>query len=79
MSYEEAQRRFSRRIIGLREDAGLTVRDFCAKCGISVPAYNYYANKGGMPNLYTAMAIADAFGLTLDQLIGIKGGREKRG
>ena len=79
MSYEEAQQRFARRVVGLREDAGLTVRDFCAKCGISTPAYNYYVNRGGMPNLYTAMAIAGAFGLTLDQLIGIKGGAAKRG
>lgn len=75
MSYRDAQERFTRRVLSLREDSGLTVRQFCDKCGISTASYNYYVNVGGMPNLYTAMLIAGAFGLTLDQLMGIKGGK----
>ena len=74
MSYEKAQQHFAKRIANLRERKNMTVRDFCDKCGITTTAYNYYVNRGGMPTLYTAMVIAGAFGMTVDQFLGIKGG-----
>lgn len=78
MSYMDAQLHFARRLRDLRKESGLTIRQFCDRCSISAYSYNYYTRRGGMPNLYTAMMIAAAFGMTLDQLLGIRGRQATR-
>lgn len=77
MSFEAAQEHFRRKVEDLREANNLTVREFCSKCGISTNTYHYYLYRGGMPTLYTVMMIADAFGMTPDELLGLKGGKKK--
>ena len=72
VSYEAAQARFAERIDLFRHDKQMTKKDFCALIGISVSNYDYYVGGYGMPNLYTAMVIAEALDVTLDQLLGIK-------
>lgn len=74
-TYAEVQRRFASRLEAFREQLGLTKRQFAWRCGITIHNYDYYTNKGGMPNLYTAMMIAERLGLTLDQMIGTRGGK----
>lgn len=77
MGQMEAHDRFAYRLEYFREKMGLTKHQFAERCGIDINSYNYYINKGGMPTLYTAMQIAAGLGMTLDQLMGIKGGRGK--
>ena len=77
MSYENVQQHFRRRLVDIRESNNMTVREFCEKCGLSTNTYNYYVHRGGMPTLYTVMMIADRCGMTVDQLLGIKGGEKK--
>lgn len=76
MSYEAAQMRFVERLESIRAAKGLTKKNFGKLIGVSGFTYDYYVNKGGMPNLYTAMVMAERLGLTLDQLLGITGGKK---
>lgn len=77
MSYEAAQEYFVDRMERIRADKGLTKKEFSELLGIPKSSYDYYTNKGGMPTLYSVMLMADGLGLTLDHLLGIKGGKKK--
>lgn len=45
---------------------GLNQTEFCKGAGIATNTYNQVETGRGRPSLETAMAICDAFGLTLD-------------
>lgn len=75
MSYEAVHARFVDRIETIRCQKRMTKKDFCKLCGINISNYDYYVREGGMPNLYTTLLIADALGMSLDQLMGIQGGK----
>ena len=68
MTFEKVQMRFVARLEEEREKRGMTKEAFAAFCGISPTTLNYTLARGGLPTLYTAMLIAEACGLTLDQL-----------
>lgn len=76
MTYDDVQERFAQRIEAFRGQVGLTKRQFSRHIGVNINAYDYYINKGGMPTLYTAVLIAERLGITLDQLMGIRGGKK---
>ena len=73
MSYEAAHERFVERLEGIREKRGMTRKAFSLFLDLSPYTYDYYVTRGGMPNLYTAMVIAEKLGMTLDQMLGIGG------
>lgn len=74
MSFEVAQRHFVKRLEEIRESKGMSKQAFSEYLGLARYTYDYYVNRGGMPTLYTAMVIAAALNMTVDQLLGIKGG-----
>lgn len=76
MSYEAAQQHFVNRLETIRERRGLTKKAFSLFLGMSPYCYDYYVSRGGMPGLYTAMQIAEKLGMTLDEMLGIKGGKK---
>lgn len=76
MTFDDVQDRFAQRIEAFRDQTGMTKRQFCRRIGVNINAYDYYINKGGMPTLYTAVLISERLGITLDQLMGIRGGKK---
>ena len=69
MNYEEVQRHVAKRIEQERDKRGMTLSDFAEMCGVPASTLNYTVKNGGMPTLFTAILIAEACGLTLDELI----------
>lgn len=76
MSYEAAQERFVQRLEAIREKRRMTKKAFSLFLGLSPYTYDHYVSRGGMPGLFTAMQMAEKLGMTLDQLLGIKGGNK---
>ena len=75
MSYEAAHEQLVKRLEAIREKRNMSKKAFSLMLGLSPYAYDYYISHGGMPNLYTAMVMAKSLGMTLDQMLGIKGGK----
>jgi len=76
MSYEAAHEQLMKRLEAIRERKGMNNKAFSLSLGLSPYTYDYYVNHGGMPGLYTAMMMAERLGMTLDQMVGIKGGKK---
>lgn len=53
----------------LREKKGLMQKELCKETGIGKSTYSGY-ERGCTPGLYNAIAIADYYGITLDELVG---------
>jgi transcriptional regulator with XRE-family HTH domain len=54
------------RLRATREALGLSQAEFCRRAGIATNTYNQYERAKGRPELDKAMAICEAFHLTLD-------------
>jgi len=64
---------FGRRLARLRKDAGYSQRSLAAEIGISYRMVAYYeAQTTTLPPATTLEALADALGLSVDQLLGRK-------
>lgn len=61
---------FGRRLARLRKDAGYSQRSFAAEIGISNRMVAYYEAQTDHPPAHLLPTIADALGLTVDQLLG---------
>lgn len=75
MSYDAAHEQLMKRLEAIRERKGMNKKAFSLSLGLSPYTYDYYLSHRGMPNLYTAMVMAERLGMTLDQMVGIKGGK----
>lgn len=61
---------FGRRLARLRKDAGYSQRALAAEIGISNRMVAYYEAQTAHPPAHLLPTIADALGLTIDQLVG---------
>ena len=57
-------------IIENRQAAGLSQKQLAAKAGVSHAAVSYWENGVNVPNVADCWRVADALGLTVDELIG---------
>ena len=64
--------RFSKNLFQLRMEKGLKQQDIADGVGLSLRAYQYYERGQREPTLSTLIALADFYGLTLDELVGRK-------
>ena len=62
--------RFSERLQELRKEKNATKEDLAAHLGITVRAYRYYEEGKRYPDFQGLIALADYFGVTLDDLVG---------
>lgn len=60
---------FPEHLLKLRISRGLSQKDLAAEIGIAVRAYQYYEYGQREPQLSTLVAIADFYGLSLDELV----------
>lgn len=68
----EEEETFGQRLARLRKDAGYSQRSLAAEIGISQRMVAYYEAQGNRPPAQLLPTIADALGLTVDQLLGRK-------
>lgn len=66
----ETEETFGRRLARLRKDAGYSQRSLAAEIGISNLMVAYYEAQTDHPPAHLLTPIADALGLTVDQLLG---------
>ena len=53
----------------IREQAGMTQSELSTKCGISTEHISRIENDKFIPNIKTAVVIAEALGVTLNELL----------
>lgn len=58
------------RIKLLREEKNVYQKDLARLLGVSIPAINYYENEKRSMDTYTAIKLADYFGVSVDYLLG---------
>jgi len=63
---------FGRRMAALREGAGYSQRELAAELGISQRMVAYYEAQSDRPPAHLLPAVAEALGITSDQLLGIE-------
>jgi len=61
---------FGQNIRHLRLECGLTIRDMAEEIGVGVAALTRWELGEREPSLSTAVALAAAFGVTVDALLG---------
>ena len=61
---------FSARLRAHRHNSGLTQEDVARKTGIAYSTYRRYEQGGTVPDLLTAIRLADFFQVSLDDLAG---------
>ena len=69
MNEQDFMKRFSTAIARWRKRLGMTAQEFADFVGISKNTIHNYENGRCMPQLYTAMLIAERLGTSLDGLI----------
>lgn len=67
---QETDATFGRRLARLRKEAGYSQRDLAPELGISQRMLAYYEAQTEHPPAHLLTKIADALGLTTDQLLG---------
>lgn len=50
--------------------AGLSLRELARRAGVQERNLRYYEDNSSLPGCLTLIALADALGLTIDELIG---------
>ena len=68
-------------LLMFREKSGLSQKQVAEKVGVVVRAYQRYEHGDRYPQLPTLIALADLFGVSLDDLVGREvpgGGKEER-
>lgn len=63
---------FGNRMARLRKEAGFSQRDLAAETGISQRMIAYYEKQTQYPPTHLLPILAKAFGVTADQLLGMK-------
>lgn len=63
---------FGKRLAELRKNAGFTQRQFAAAVGISQRMVAYYETQTDQPPAHLLPIMADLFGVSVDQLLGLK-------
>jgi len=61
---------FSKRLKVLRNEKGLTIREFAKILGITHGGYNRYENGDGEPKYEMLVKIAEYFNVSVDYLFG---------
>lgn len=67
---KETDETFGSRMAALRAAAGYTQRSLAAELGISQRMVAYYEGQSDRPPVQLLPALAEAFGITVDQLLG---------
>ena len=62
---------FGQRIVALRADRRILQKELAETVGITPTALNYYEKDKREPNVQTIIKIADALGVSCDELVGI--------
>ena len=63
----------------IRENLGLTQAQLADQTGLSQQAISLWERDERAPNIYACIALADFYGLTIDELIGREFGKTKYG
>ena len=66
---KEGKMTFAEHLLFLRKKRGLKQTDIAEKIGISFRAYQTYERGEREPQLSTLIALADYYGLSLDELV----------
>lgn len=66
---------FGQRLRQARKKKGLSLEKLAKACGISLASVYNYDRGGRLPNLYTAVCLADALGVSIDWLAGRDGNK----
>ena len=61
---------YADRILTLRKGSGLTQKQLAANAGISEMSIRFYENRRRQPACDALVALADAFNVSLDYLVG---------
>ena len=69
MNQQEFITAFARAITRWRKRLGMSAEDFAAFIGVSENTIYNYESGRSMPQLYTAMLIAERLGVSLDDLL----------
>lgn len=70
MTREEYRLNFGKRLRKLAAEHGLTMYDLAKETGMSASSLYKYAHQYIMPGVDTLAALADVFGMTMDELMG---------
>lgn len=69
MTFERYRQRLGKRLIERRHEAGLTQEELAAQAGLTRQHLRLLEIGASNPKLSTLLALADAFGLTVSQLL----------
>ena len=67
--FENKAKRYAENLRKLRVFNGLTRGQLAKKCGIVQGSIAHYEKRGALPNVLYAHAIAEVFGVTVDDMI----------
>lgn len=71
IDYGKSLEHFSRTLRERRKALGLSRHKFSKICGIGDSSLRMWENRNNGPTMYNMIQIANAFGCTLDELIGL--------
>lgn len=66
---------FGARLARLRQERGITQVQLAQTLGTTQRAISYYENEAGYPPVDSIIRLADAMGISADELLGIRPGR----
>jgi transcriptional regulator with XRE-family HTH domain len=67
---ERWEAEMAQRVVALRDERGLTQDDLARASGVSIWTLRRWEQKGHTPLLGAVVKVADALGVSLDELIG---------
>jgi transcriptional regulator with XRE-family HTH domain len=69
-SIQPAEGHFGERLLALRREAGLSQRALQKLCGVSYRMIAYYEARAALPPGHVLTALAEALGVSVDELVG---------
>ena len=68
---------FGVRLAQLRQDRGITQVQLAQAAGTTQRAISYYENEAGYPPVDAIIRLADALGVSADELLGVRNGKHQ--
>ncbi len=69
---EEKKTTLGQKILGLRKSKGFTQEEFAEKLGVTAQAVSKWENDASCPDIMLLPEIAKIFGVSIDELMGVK-------